>query len=97
MALQILFCSLTNEQRKLYRAYTQSADVAAIIEGRRNALAGIDTMRKICNHPDLLETEQPESPQDYGAPERSAKLMITRKILRHWKAEVHQPLPPKHA
>lgn len=53
--LQVLFCRLSPEQRELYRAYLASKDVEAILAGDRNALAGIDVLRKICNHPDLLQ------------------------------------------
>ena len=52
---QVLFCRLSPEQRELYRAYLASKDVEAILAGDRNALAGIDVLRKICNHPDLLQ------------------------------------------
>lgn len=51
----MLFCRLSPEQRELYRAYLASKDVEAILAGDRNALAGIDVLRKICNHPDLLQ------------------------------------------
>ena len=54
-SLQVLFCRLSPEQRELYRAYLASKDVEAILAGDRNALAGIDVLRKICNHPDLLQ------------------------------------------
>lgn len=32
----------------------------------RNALAGIDILRKVCNHPDLLERAKAEGAEDYG-------------------------------
>ncbi len=54
---QVLFCRLSVEQRELYRAYLASKDVEAILAGDRNALAGIDVLRKICNHPDLLQVQ----------------------------------------
>jgi DNA excision repair protein ERCC-6 len=56
--LQVLFCRLSPEQRELYRAYLASKDVEAILAGDRNALAGIDVLRKICNHPDLLQVRR---------------------------------------
>lgn len=52
---QVLFVSLTPLQLELYRSFVGSNEVSEILEGRRNALAGIDVLRKICNHPDLLE------------------------------------------
>jgi SNF2 family DNA or RNA helicase len=68
---QVLFCSLTPGQRELYRAYLASPDVAAILDGGRQALAGIDILRKICNHPDLLERAQSSGKGEYGAPDKS--------------------------
>ena len=38
-------------------------DLAEIFEGHRTALAGIDVLRKICNHPDLLERAKWEAAQ----------------------------------
>jgi len=52
---QVLFCPLTTPQRDAYRAFLASKDCEAILEGRREALAGIDVLRKIVNHPDLLD------------------------------------------
>lgn len=60
---QVLFCTLTSEQRELYKSYLASKDLAEIFEGRRTALAGIDILRKICNHPDLLERAKWEAEQ----------------------------------
>jgi SNF2 family DNA or RNA helicase len=44
---QVLFCGLTQEQRDLYRAYLASGDVADILAGSRNALQGLDILRKV--------------------------------------------------
>lgn len=51
---QVLFCHLTDYQRALYEQYVASEDVQAIMSGTKNILAGIDVLRKICNHPALL-------------------------------------------
>lgn len=45
--LQVLFCTLTQEQRELYRSYLSSEDVTSILAGMKNALAGIDILRKV--------------------------------------------------
>ena len=60
---QVLFCTLTPEQRELYKSYLSSKDLAEIFDGHRTALAGIDILRKICNHPDLLERAKWEAAQ----------------------------------
>ncbi|KAJ1988438.1 DNA repair protein rhp26 [Dimargaris cristalligena] len=51
---QVLFCNLTRPQRRVYETFLQSSELAGIMEGRRQVLFGIDIVRKICNHPDLL-------------------------------------------
>lgn len=55
MGVQVLFCPLTREQREIYRSYIHSEEVEAIMDGTRDVLGGIDIMKKICNHPDLLD------------------------------------------
>lgn len=66
---QVLFCSLTPEQRDLYKGYLMGEHVGMILgrgsknwfsenKTRGNVLVAITTLRKICNHPDLyLEDE----------------------------------------
>jgi hypothetical protein len=89
---QVLFCGLTVEQRDLYRGYLGSKELREIFSGSRTALAGIDVLRKICNHPDLLERAKWEAAEDYGNPERSGKLQVLAKVLRHWKEQGHKAL-----
>ncbi|WIA38389.1 hypothetical protein OEZ86_001717 [Tetradesmus obliquus] len=88
----VLFCSLTQQQRDLYRAYINSSDVSEILSGHRQALAGIDVLRKICNHPDLLERAAAQANTDYGEPSRSGKLQVLAKVLAAWHAERHKVL-----
>lgn len=54
----------------LNRAYLSSSDVSEILSGQRQALAGIDVLRKICNHPDLLQRTQAQGSVTYGEPSR---------------------------
>ena len=57
----------------------------------------IGKLCKICNHPDLLGTgkdrtaEAPKSP-DYGATQRSGKLLVLQKVLLLWRKEGHRTL-----
>lgn len=51
----VLFCKLTKEQRLLYKKFLDSEDAERIKAGKKNALFGIDTLRKICNHPQLMD------------------------------------------
>lgn len=59
---QVLFCSLSDEQKKFYREYLLSDDVSHVIHERnsRNGiyrarmLVALTALRKLCNHPDLF-------------------------------------------
>jgi len=50
----VLFCKLTEFQRLEYIKFLGSREGQAVIKGLKNPLYGIDVLRKICNHPDLL-------------------------------------------
>ncbi|KAL6563802.1 Protein CHROMATIN REMODELING 8 [Orobanche gracilis] len=88
----VLFCSLTPEQRSVYRAFLASSEVEQIFDGNKNSLYGIDVMRKICNHPDLLEREHSHGNPDYGNPKRSGKMKIIAEVLNLWKDQGHRVL-----
>ncbi|EFN74835.1 DNA excision repair protein ERCC-6 [Camponotus floridanus] len=71
---QVLFCSLTDEQKKLYKKYLCSEDVTFILHEKNNHdtgryrarfLIALSALRKICNHPDLfLYTREFDSDED---------------------------------
>ncbi|KAL2491784.1 Protein CHROMATIN REMODELING 8 [Abeliophyllum distichum] len=42
-------------------------------------------MRKICNHPDLLEREHSQGNPDSGNPECSGKMKVLAQVLKVWK------------
>lgn len=88
----VLFCSLTVEQRSVYRAFLASSEVEQIFDGNRNSLYGIDVMRKICNHPDLLERDHSCHNPDYGNCERSGKMKVVAQVLKVWKEQGHRVL-----
>ncbi|KAK7267406.1 hypothetical protein RIF29_20080 [Crotalaria pallida] len=88
----VLFCSLTSEQISAYRAFLASTEVEEILDGQRNSLSGIDVMRKICNHPDLLEREHAFRDPDYGNPDRSGKMKVVAQVLNVWKEQGHRVL-----
>lgn len=50
----VLFCKLSGRQRRMYEAYLQSDEVRNIIRGSKQCFGPIITLRKICNHPDLI-------------------------------------------
>ena len=79
---QVLFCTLSDAQRKLYKSYLASKDVQDMLAGKRPTMEGITVLRKICNHADLLHRlELQANPDvDFGALERSSKLAVTIKV-----------------
>ncbi|RCI03157.1 hypothetical protein CU098_000671, partial [Rhizopus stolonifer] len=89
---QVLFCKLTPPQRKAYLKFIHSKDMDAILERRRQVLFGIDIVRKICNHPDLVDLTLPLSDPDYGNPERSGKMVVVRALMKMWKQQHHRVL-----
>ena len=89
---RVLFCALAPAQRDAYRAFLASSDVADVLAGRRSALAGIDTLRKICNHPDLLQRTAWGDGGGYGDPVRSGKLTVALRVVAAWTAGGHRTL-----
>lgn len=86
---QVLFCKLTQVQRAAYLKFISSKDMDAILERRRQVLYGIDIVRKICNHPDIMDLTLPHSDPDYGNPDRSGKMVVVRALLKMWKQQHH--------
>lgn len=56
---QVLFCRLTEDQKALYIQYLKSKEYRNIVSGNINALVGISSLRKLCNHPYLIKTGMP--------------------------------------
>ncbi|EGX96949.1 DNA repair protein Rhp26/Rad26 [Cordyceps militaris CM01] len=81
---QVLFCKLTDGQRKAYETFLKSDEVAAILNRRWQSLYGIDILRKICNHPDLLDKKlSQKAGYEYGSPRLSTKLQLTKDLLQN--------------
>ncbi|XP_051154646.1 DNA excision repair protein ERCC-6-like [Leptopilina boulardi] len=88
---QVLFCSLSDEQKKFYREYLLSDDVSHVIHERnsRNGiyrarmLVALTALRKLCNHPDLfLFNHQIMDSEDDECMELTEEIMET---FGHWK------------
>lgn len=80
---QVLFCKLTPSQRKAYESFLGSEEVTAILSKKRQSLYGIDILRKICNHPDLLDKSlRLKDNYDFGSPKNSTKLLLTMDLLQ---------------
>lgn len=93
---EVVFCTLTDDQRHLYSSYVTSDDVRSIVRGTLMAFAGIDTLRKICNHPDLAVNLA--DPPDYSDPatplpwQRSGKMVVLQQLLSLWHKGGHRVL-----
>ncbi|KAK8849134.1 SNF2 family N-terminal domain-containing protein [Apiospora arundinis] len=90
----VLFCDLTREQRAAYERYLDSGQIHAIMSKKLQALAGIDILRKICNHPDLLDAKLKNraSSDDWGAVHKSGKMAVLKGALQLWKRQGHKTL-----
>lgn len=88
----VLFCKLTKQQRSLYEQFLGSGDLEKIIQGKKNALVGIDVLRKICNHPNLVDPSvifQKNIGSSLGQTvenlcEKSGKLQVVTELLKLW-------------
>ncbi|KAI2792244.1 DNA repair protein rhp26 [Penicillium oxalicum] len=89
---QVIFCKLTQEQRNVYKRFLGSDDMSSIIRGKRNSLFGIDILRKICNHPDLVNRQIRTHDSDFGNSDRSGKMKVLKGLLEVWKDTGHKTL-----
>ncbi|KAK8117975.1 SNF2 family N-terminal domain-containing protein [Apiospora kogelbergensis] len=89
----VLFCDLTREQREAYERFLDSGELNAIMSKKLQALAGIDILRKICNHPDLLDAKlKSRDSEDWGAVHKSGKMAVLKGALQLWKKQGHKTL-----
>ncbi|KAF2085047.1 hypothetical protein K490DRAFT_47837 [Saccharata proteae CBS 121410] len=89
---RVLFCQLTRPQREAYEEFLASPEANQIAEGNRQALYGIDILRKICNHPDLLEHKNASRNPKYGRGSKSGKMQVVKGLLQTWKKDGHKTL-----
>lgn len=87
---KVLFCKLTKPQRKAYLSFLKSDELSSIMKGKRQVLFGVDILRKICNHPDLIL--QDTQSEDYGDPEKSGKMQVVKALLELWHAQGNRAL-----
>lgn len=89
---QVLFCKLTIPQRVAYEDFLRSNEMTSIMDGKRHALFGIDVVRKICNHADILGRELHQDDPDYGDYTKSGKMVVVRALLQMWQKDKHRVL-----
>jgi DNA excision repair protein ERCC-6 len=66
----------------------------SIINGKRQMLFGVDILRKICNHPDLVDhkTLSKKEGFNYGSGAKSGKMQVVKALLEIWKRDGHKTL-----
>ncbi|XP_072280789.1 DNA excision repair protein ERCC-6 [Pyxicephalus adspersus] len=99
---QVLFCRLTDEQRRAYQTFLDSKEVYGILNGDMQIFPGLIALRKICNHPDLFNggpkilkgtrDEDLEEDEEFGHWKRSGKLIVVEALLRIWHRQGHRTL-----
>lgn len=91
---QVLFCKLTKYQTKAYKGFLESSDMTKIMNGKREVLFGVDILRKICNHPDLVNHRALSAnlDYDYGSGDKSGKMQVVKALLELWKRTGHKTL-----
>ena len=89
---EVLFCRLTELQRQKYNDFLSSDEVDDVMQGHRRSFRAIGILRKICNHPDLLEYHAPKRKVGYGGVEKSGKMKVLHHILPQWKKQGHKAL-----
>lgn len=88
----VLFCKLTQFQKDKYVEFLNSEDLVKVKNGKKQVLYGIDILRKICNHPDLLERKLNHRKKSYGDPKRSGKMQVVKQLLKLWHEQGHKTL-----
>lgn len=54
---KVVFCDLSDDQVRLYLEFLESENMKSVLDGKKNRLYAIDALRKICNHPDLMDRD----------------------------------------
>jgi len=90
---QVLFCKLTQPQRSAYELFLKSDEMNSILNRTRQSLYGIDILRKICNHPDLLQPElRLKVGYNWGSSSKSGKMQVVKALLQMWRRFGHKTL-----
>lgn len=84
----VLMCRLTKVQKEKYLEFLRSLEFKVT-----SYLGAITTLRKICNHPDLVDLRfTNKNAKSYGDPSRSGKLQVLKNLLKLWKEQQHKVL-----
>jgi len=90
---QVLFCKLTPAQHDLYQRFLDSKEMNDVLKGHTQSFFGIDRIRKICNHPDLLNPDmKARQSKNWGSVKKSGKMQVLNALLGMWKKLGHKTL-----
>ncbi|KAH9900417.1 SNF2 family N-terminal domain-containing protein [Xylariomycetidae sp. FL2044] len=90
---QVLFCKLTRPQRDAYEIFLNSSEMSSILNRKMQSLFGIDILRKICNHPDLVDPKlEAKVGYKWGMANKSGKMQVVKALLPMWKRLGHKTL-----
>jgi DNA excision repair protein ERCC-6 len=91
---RVLFCKLTDLQRQQYQKFLSGEEMSSIIAGKRQPLFGVDILRKLCNHPDLVDHRNlsKKPGYNYGEETKSGKMQVVRALLELWQQDGHKTL-----
>ncbi|KAF7294844.1 SNF2 family domain-containing protein [Mycena indigotica] len=90
---QVVFCKLSDLQLQLYRLFIRSPEIQALLRGKDSQpLKAINVLKKLCNHPELLNLPadlhgcDPLLPEDFprGGAEANNKSGRTQPIRSEW-------------
>eukprot|EP00834_Sanchytrium_tribonematis_P004304 NODE_204_length_12954_cov_1.347880.p3 type:complete len:826 gc:universal NODE_204_length_12954_cov_1.347880:796-3273(+) len=87
----VLICELTSSQYTQYCNYIESEEASKIFNGKLNILVGIDMLRKIANHLDLIsEHSRTQAYLETSVTElasKSGKCKILLELMTKWNSE----------
>lgn len=90
---QVLFCKLTKYQRDMYEYYIQTQGLAGVLNKTKPSFHAIDYLRKICNHPDLVNPKLKDKPgHSWGSASNSGKMQVAKALVHMWKRLGHKTL-----
>jgi DNA repair and recombination RAD54-like protein len=67
---QVVFCGLSDFQLALYRLFISSPEIKALLRGKESQpLKAINVLKKLCNHPELLDLPKDLQGSEHLIPE----------------------------
>ena len=89
----VVFCHLSSFQRALYKHFLASPDIRSLLRGKGSQpLKAIGLLKKLCNHPDLLDLPsdlpgcEDFCPEDFVPKDARGR---DRDVKPHWSGKMH--------